>query len=300
MAGSSPALTPREHFAFRRLLLGLFRSVTWQARRDGADSRGLIRLNGWCAPDVAAGSADRDAARAGHRRSHQDLRRAGGRLGRGRRHGGAGADRPRPRRADAGSRRAGRLRGGGPLDGVALPPSAPRQARARHLRAQRTGLQAAQAAVRAKPRPLHQRGELAAARRRAGLHQEVLRQRKGAPLHRDELLLGALARARRQDQCVGTPGAAALRLRLQGGEPRRLRRRLADLLRRHRALLRQGRPLSRHLGRHRESPVAAGLDLPAPDQAQSGRSAHARRAGRQEGLGGHAVPARRHHRGTGA
>ena len=42
------------------------------------------------------------------------------------------------------------------------------------------------------------------------------------------------------------------------------------------------------------------LDLPAPDQAQPGRSAHARRARRQEGLGGHAVPARRHHRGIGA
>ncbi len=184
----------------------------------------------------------------------------------------------RPRRADAGGRPAGRLRGRGPLDGVALPPSAPRQARARHLRAQRDRLQAAQAALCAGPRPLHQRDELAAARRGPGLHQEVLRQREGASLHRHQLLLGALARARRQDQRVGTPCAAALRLRLQGGEPRRLRRRLADRLRRRRALLRQGRPLSRHFRRDRESAVAAGLDLPAPDPAQPGRGAHARRA----------------------
>ena len=61
-------------------------------------------------------------------------------------------------------------------------------------------------------------------------------------------------------------------------------------------LLRQGRPLSRHLGRDREPAVAAGLDLPAPDAPQSGRGAYARCAGREEGLGGHAVPARGHHR----
>ena len=70
------------------------------------------------------------------------------------------------------------------LDGVALRASAPRQAAARHLRARREGLQAAQAALCAEPRPLHQRRELAAARRRPRLHQGVLRQREGPPLHR--------------------------------------------------------------------------------------------------------------------
>ena len=52
---------------------------------------------------------------------------------------------------------------------------------------------------------------------------------------------------RRQDEHLGPARPAPLRLRLQGQEPRRLRRGLADLLRRHRALLRQGRPLPRHL-----------------------------------------------------
>src|SRR5881409_2526842 len=53
------------------------------------------------------------------------------------------------------------------------------------------------------------------------------------------------ARAWGQDQHLGTPGAAPLRLRFQGQDPRRLRRGLADLVRGHRALLRQGRPLPR-------------------------------------------------------
>ena len=50
------------------------------------------------------------------------------------------------------------------------------------------------------------------------------------------------ARARgRQDQHLGTPGAAPFRLRFQSHIARRLRRRLAHLLRRYRALLRQSR-----------------------------------------------------------
>ena len=139
-------------------------------------------------------------------------------------------------------------------------------------------LQAAQAALRAELRPLHQRDELAAARRGPGLHQELLRQREGPSLHRHQLLVGALARARRQDQRLGTAGAAAVRLRLQGGEPRRLRRRLADLLRRRRAVLRPGRPLSRHFRRHREPAVAAGLDLPAADASLNPAEVHMRGA----------------------
>src|SRR6266699_544886 len=45
----------------------------------------------------------------------------------------------------------------------------------------------------------------------------------------------------------GPAGAAALRLRLQGQDPRRLLRRLAHFVRRYRTLLRQGRHLPRHL-----------------------------------------------------
>ena len=245
---------------------------------------------------VTAWPADRDAPGPGDGQPDQGLRRADRRLGRGRRHGGARAHRSRPRRAAAGGRPAGRLRDGGALDGVALRSSAPRQARARHLRAQRVGLQAAQAALRAVARPLHQRHELAATRRGTGLHQAVLRQREGASLYRHQLLLGALPRPRRQDQCVGPAFASSLRLRLQGGEPRRLRRRLADLLRRRLALLRQGRPLSRHFRRDGEPAVAAGLDLPAADALNPAEVHMRQRAARQERLGGHAVPSRRHHR----
>ena len=71
--------------------------------------------------------------------------------------------------------------------------------------------------------------------------QEHRRRREGPPVHRHQLRVGARAAARRQDEHLGPPRAAPLRLRLQGQAPRRLRRGLADLLRRHRAVLRQGR-----------------------------------------------------------
>ena len=73
---------------------------------------------------------------------------------------------------------------------------------------------------------------------------------------------------RRQDEHLGPPRAAPLRLRLQGEEPRRLRRGLADLLRRHRALLRQGRPLPRHLRPQGRPAASARQPLPAPDTAE--------------------------------
>ena len=64
---------------------------------------------------------------------------------------------------------------------------------------------------------------------------------KDHPYTRHELRVGPGAVPRRQNEHLGTPGAAAVRLRLQGKDARRLRRRLADLLQGHRALLRPGR-----------------------------------------------------------
>ena len=70
---------------------------------------------------------------------------------------------------------------------------------------------------------------------------------KDHPYTGHELRLGPRAAARRQDEHLGPPGAAPLRLRLQGEEPRRLRRGLADLLHGHRAVLRPRRSVSRDL-----------------------------------------------------
>ena len=75
--------------------------------------------------------------------------------------------------------------------------------------------------------------------------EEHRRQREGSPVHRHQLRVGPRAAARRQDEHLGPAGAAPLGLRLQGEDPRRLRRGLADLLRRHRAVL---RPVDLYLG----------------------------------------------------
>jgi hypothetical protein len=65
-----------------------------------------------------------------------------------------------------------------------------------------------------------------------GLRQELPGERGGPSLHGDALRVGARPRPGRQDEHLGPPGPAPLRLRLQGQDPRRLRRRLAHLLRR--------------------------------------------------------------------
>ena len=59
--------------------------------------------------------------------------------------------------------------------------------------------------------------------------------------------LGARARPRRQDELLGTRRAALRAAAVQGGQPRRLRRGLADLVRRREAVLRQGRRPARLL-----------------------------------------------------
>ena len=200
----------------------------------------------------------------------------------------------RPRRAAAGSRPAGGLRGRGQLDGVALSPSAPRQACARHLRAQRSRLQAV------KPPYAQTLGRYTnvASWQQLGEGPDYTKQffvnEKEHP-YTGTTFLGALARARRQDQCVGAALAAALRLRLQGREPRRLRRRLADLLRRRRPYYDK---VDRYLG---ISGVTENLPwLPDSIYQRPMRlnpaEVHMRGVlGEKKGCG-HAVPARGHHR----
>ena len=103
--------------------------------------------------------------------------------------------------------------------------------------------------------------------------------------------------SRWQDEHLGPAGAAALGLRLQGEEPRRLRRGLADLLQGHRALLRPRRPLPRDLRRQGEPAVSAGQHFPAADPAGERRS-HAARVAQEDEPGPDALPRRRHHRRT--
>ena len=132
---------------------------------------------------------------------------------------------------------------------VAVRPSAARRHAARAPRARRST--STTSASRPTPRRLDvQEGLLVRpGLERLGLLEEHRRRREGSSVHRHQLRLGARARARRQDEHLGPARAAALRLRLQGEEPRRLRRGLADLLRGHRAVLRPRRSVSRHLRR---------------------------------------------------
>ena len=82
---------------------------------------------------------------------------------------------------------------------------------------------------------------------------------------------------------------------VQGGEPRRLRRRLADRLRGRRAVLRQGRSAARLLGHDGRPRAGAGRRLPAADQAQLRRGVVQARD-REDGPALHSGPRRRHHR----
>src|SRR5204862_1025878 len=68
------------------------------------------------------------------------------------------------------------------------------------------------------------------------------------------LRLVPLADARRPDQSLGAHLAALRSGRLPAQEPRRARRRLADYLRRHQAVLRRGRQIRRYF---RQQPRSA-------------------------------------------
>ena len=84
--------------------------------------------------------------------------------------------------------------------------------------------------------------------------------------------------ARRPDEPLGTHLAPLRTARLHAQVARRARRRLADHLRRHEAVLRQDRPADRHLRRAAEHAQRAGRHLPAAAEAALLRAAD------QEGL----------------
>ena len=137
---------------------------------------------------------------------------------------------------------------------------------------------------------------------RAGLErprllEEHRRQREGSPVHGQQLCLGARPLPGRKDQHLGAPGAAPLRLRLQGEEPRRLRRGLADLVQGHRAVLRSSRPVPGHLRSQGEPAAPARQHLSAADAAQC-RGGHASQHAEDDGPRAHAVSGGRHDRGA--
>ena len=161
-----------------------------------------------------------------------------------------------------GRRQRGDARGG---------PDVGRQPRHRHVQVALPDAAARRRHARAALRRVRRGARRLVARRRA-LHD-------GA---RQPVRLVPIADARRPHQSLG-PHLAALRAgRLPPQEHRRPRRRLADHLRRHQAVLRQDRPVHRHLRRQpaglperarRHLPAAAGAALlRAADQAGAARS----------------------------
>ena len=127
---------------------------------------------------------------------------------------------------------------------------------------------------------------------RLRLQHLARRQRKGSSVHRHELRVGARALPGREDQYLGPAGPSALGLRLQGQDARRLRRGLADLVCRHRAVLRQGGSAPRYFRCERKPEGAARRQVPAPVQAERGGS-HAAQCASEDGTDGDAVPRRR-------
>ncbi len=98
------------------------------------------------------------------------------------------------------------------------------------------------------------------------LHEPSVREGHRMPLHHAEgpavRVVSRPPRGRQVDH-VGTPDLPALRLRLQGRVPRRVRRRLAARLRRARSLLRPGGALHRGVGASRRAAPASGRPVPA-------------------------------------
>ena len=82
------------------------------------------------------------------------------------------------------------------------------------------------------------------------LHAELGGRRAAASDNGYSVRVGPIARARRQDELLGPRRAALRAAAVQRREPRRVRRRLADLVRRREAVLRQGRRAARLLGHH--------------------------------------------------
>src|SRR5882762_7877841 len=79
------------------------------------------------------------------------------------------------------------------------------------------------------------------------VHPQLGGRRAAAPDHRHALRLGALAYPRREDKLLGPRRIALRSAAVQRREPRRVRYRLADLVRRCEAVLRQSRRAARML-----------------------------------------------------
>ena len=169
--------------------------------------------------------------------------------------------------ADARGREEARHRRGAEVDGVAVRTSAARRHAARPPSAVAQRVHHPSAAVRRRLE-VHQGLLVRAGLGRHRLLQEHRRRREGPSVHRHELRVGARAVPRRQDEHLGPARAPVVRLRLQGEEPRRLRRGLADRVQGPRAVLRPGRSVPRDLRRQGEPAAPARQPVPASDEAR--------------------------------
>ena len=104
--------------------------------------------------------------------------------------------------------------------------------------------------------------------RRLGDRRRAVHARAG-----HEVRLVARPHARRPHEPLGAHLAPLRSRRLPRQEPRRARRRLADRLRRRRAVLRQGRPADRRLRQQRRTPQPSRRQLPPAAQAALLRAA---------------------------
>src|SRR5213592_2479075 len=216
-----------------------------------------------CTDDARQG---RPTDRAG-RRPLEDIRCGDRGLRRGGWDGRARAHHPRPAGAHARGREEAAHRAGAALDAVAVRSPAPRRRPTRIASPLLQRVHDPQAALRqgrgVQARVLVRRGMVG-----VGLRQEHPGGREGSPLHRHKLRLGAGALPGGQDQHLGPPGPPLVRLRLQGQVARRLRRRLAHRLCGPGAVLRQSRPLPRHLRSQGEPAAPAGQPVPTSLEAQ--------------------------------
>ena len=178
---------------------------------------------------------------------------------------------------------------------MAVRSSAPRRHAARPSRAVAQRIHHPPAALRGRPEALDRSTPTCRAGAAPTTPRTSSSTRRSIPTPGTQLRLGARPLPGRQDQHLGTAGAAPLRLRLQGEEPRRLRRGLADLLPGHRALLRPGRSVPRDLRRQGEPAAPARQHLPAADPAQR-RGGHAAQLAEEDGPRAHALSRGRDHR----
>ena len=122
-------------------------------------------------------------------------------------------------------------------------------------------------------------GEAAVRRVRRGVRRVDARRRALHQRHGQPVRLVPVAHARRPHQSLGADLAALRPRRLPPEEPRRSRRRLADHLRGHEAVLRSRRLARRHLRQQRGPAERSRRRVPAAAQAALLRAAH--QAGRR-------------------